>query len=329
MVRCKMIQNKLTVVSGCSGIGGIDAGLKATGRFRTICYIEKEIFCNQVLLERMRDGRLDIAPIYKDFRRFEGRRWRGFVDLFIAGIPCQGHSMAGKRRGKHDERNLWPDMQRIIGEMEPRYFVVENVPGLFVGEQAYGYEILGHGQEIGYCTAKIHLAAKEVGARHRRDRVFIVGVRMADTELCGHIHNESEEQPTERGKYAQRDTITSSQDTTDTDIPPTEHKVQTGWDMFASSCEELSNPLRKRFQRKSREEKKFTRPESANGERRLYWETEPSICRVVDGISSRMDSYLWKERIKSLGNAVVPQVAEKIGELILRIDEKLKEKETD
>ena len=93
------------VLSLCSGIGGLDLGVSgAIPNARTVCYVEREISCCKILAARMRDGCLDDAPIWTDIDTFDGRPWRGVVDCIVAGIPCQGNSLAGNRRLEADPR---------------------------------------------------------------------------------------------------------------------------------------------------------------------------------------------------------------------------------
>lgn len=112
-----------------SGAGGGLLGTKLLG-WRPVCYVEKDPYCQRVLQARIRDGYLDDAPIWDDINTFDGRRWRGCVDIVTAGFPCQPFSMAGRRKGDSDERNLWPDTVRVIREVGPRVVLLENVAGL-------------------------------------------------------------------------------------------------------------------------------------------------------------------------------------------------------
>ncbi len=114
----------------CAGIGGISLGFKRARLARTVCHVEWDQFCARVLQSRMADGRLDDAPIWDDVRTFDGKPWRGRVDVLSAGFPCQPFSQAGEQRGTADERHLWPDVIRIIREVGPGVVVLENVAGL-------------------------------------------------------------------------------------------------------------------------------------------------------------------------------------------------------
>lgn len=107
--------NELALFAGAGGgiLGGILSG------FRTVCAVEIEPYCREVLLRRQRDGVLPLFPIWDDVQTFDGRAWRGLVDVVTAGFPCQPFSVAGKNAGESDERNLWPETIRVIWEVGP------------------------------------------------------------------------------------------------------------------------------------------------------------------------------------------------------------------
>jgi len=122
-----------TEMSLFSGYGGFSLGLRLAypdADFRTVAYIEWDKYCQQVIQARIGDGLLDDAPIWDDIKSFDGRPWRGVVDIITAGFPCQPYSNAGLQKRENDPRNLWGDTLRIIREVGPRLVVLENVPGL-------------------------------------------------------------------------------------------------------------------------------------------------------------------------------------------------------
>ena len=165
----------MNALSLCSGIGGIERGLKRViTDYRTVAYCEADPFCQDVLIRRMQDGWLDRAPIWPDLRTLDGRPWRGRVDLVCAGFPCQPFSVSGKRRGDGDARNLWPDVRRVIAESEPAVVFLENVPGSL----PYFYHVvLPELSGLGYAAQAGLFTAAEVGAPHRRQRIFVVAYR--------------------------------------------------------------------------------------------------------------------------------------------------------
>ena len=170
------------VLSICTGIGGLDLGVRlAVPGSRVVGYVERDSYSAAVIVARMGDEALDEAPIWDDVATFDGRRWRGAVDIVTAGFPCQPWSTAGSRAGTADPRWIWPDIARIIGEVGPEWVFLENVPGLVSGGGLA--EVLGSLATLGFDAEWTSVWASEVGAPHRRERVFILGRRrgVADT----------------------------------------------------------------------------------------------------------------------------------------------------
>lgn len=164
----------LRALSLCSGIGGLDLGVKrALGDgVRTVCYVEREAYAAAVLVARMAESALDAAPVWDDLDTFDARAWRGAVDIVVAGFPCQPWSVAGSRLGTEDERWLWPRIAEIIGDVGPRYAFLENVPGLVNGRGLGA--VLGGLADLGFDAEWTTLRASDVGAPHRRERLFIL-----------------------------------------------------------------------------------------------------------------------------------------------------------
>lgn len=162
-------------LSLCSGIGGLDLGLRlAIPQYKTVCYVEREAYVAAVLVARMHDGALHEAPVWSDIHTFDGRRWRGRVDIVHAGYPCQPFSLAGNRRGEEDPRHLWPSIQRIIGEVEPTLVFCENVPP----HLRCGFDTVVEDMErLGFELAAGVFTAWGCGAPHIRERLFWLGVR--------------------------------------------------------------------------------------------------------------------------------------------------------
>jgi len=165
-------------LSLCSGAGGIDLGLTiAIPGYRTVGHVERETYAAAILVARMEDASLDRAPVWDDVATFDGRPWRGAVDVVTAGYPCQPFSVAGKRRGADDPRHLWPHVARIIGEIEPPFVFLENVAHhLRLGFPEVAAGLVG----MGYRLAAGLFTAAEVGAPHRRERLFILATREGD-----------------------------------------------------------------------------------------------------------------------------------------------------
>jgi len=167
----------------CAGVGGLELGLRlAIGdSYRTVGYVEREAYAAAVLVARMEDAILDKAPIWDDVTTFDGRAWRGLVDVVSAGYPCQPFSVAGKRRGADDPRHLWPHIARIIRECEPVRVFLENVGGhLRLGFREVAEELRG----MGYNVAAGLFTAGEVGAASRRQRLLCLASNNHSTRLA-------------------------------------------------------------------------------------------------------------------------------------------------
>ena len=150
-----------------SGIGGLDLGFERAG-FRIAWMCEKDQFCRRVLARHWPG-----IPIYEDVHDVSAKSVPG-VDVLIGGFPCQPVSVAGKRRGHEDERWLWPEMLRLVRELRPRWVVAENVPGL----RTLGADrVIEDLEESGYAVWPLVVGADDVGAPHRRKRVFLVAHR--------------------------------------------------------------------------------------------------------------------------------------------------------
>lgn len=172
--------NELALFAGAGG------GLLASRwllNWRTVCAVEIDPYRQAVLLARQADGLLDPFPIWPDVRDFDGRPWRGIVDVVTAGFPCQPFSVAGRRRGADDERNRWPDTIRVLREVRPRFALLENVPGLLAHE--YIRTIFGDLAEAGFDAEWCVLGADDVGAPHRRKRLWILAYAAQRTRQRG------------------------------------------------------------------------------------------------------------------------------------------------
>jgi DNA (cytosine-5)-methyltransferase 1 len=154
-----------------AGAGGGILGGMLLGH-TTVCAVELEPYCREVLLQRQRDGILPKFPIWDDVCTFDGTPWRGKVDVVCGGFPCQDISAAGKGAGITGERSgLWGEMARIIGEIRPKYAFVENSPMLTLR----GLDrVLGDLSEMGYDARWGVVGASHVGAPHRRERIWIL-----------------------------------------------------------------------------------------------------------------------------------------------------------
>ena len=156
-----------------------------------VCAVEINEYCQQVLSARQADGTFPWFPIFADVTKFDGRPWRGAVDVVCGGFPCQDISAAGNGDGIDGERSgLWREMARIVGEVRPRYVFVENSP-LLVGRGLA--VVLGDLADMGYDAQWFRLSASDLGAPHQRDRCWLVA-NDRSRRFCGQGEREVEQQ---------------------------------------------------------------------------------------------------------------------------------------
>lgn len=340
----------LRTISLCSGIGGLDLGLDlgatraGLGGSRTVCMVEGEAFAVATLAAQMERGALDAAPIWSDVRTFDARAWRGVVDCVTGGYPCQPFSSAGQRRGESDPRHLWPDVARVLRECGPAICFFENVSGhMSLG----AHEVIGELQTLGYRVACSLWTAQEVGAPHRRERMFIMGLR----ERCVVPDAKSERQqasgiagregaqvamPSGCGddaadahsiglRHAERHRPEGAAVAGHDGAPepladaPRGHAPAGRWPVrgevaFTGSCgSSLADTDGERVEKGGLRPGEGARHSGVDsprdGGRTLsigrgdWWEAEPDVGRVVNGVPARVD------RLRALGNAVVPEQA--------------------
>lgn len=160
--------NELALFAGAGGgiLGGILLG------WRTVCAVEIDPYCRKVLLQRQRDGMLEPFPIWDDVRTFDGKPWRGLVDIVTGGFPCQDISAGNpKAEGISGARSgLWSEMARIVSEVRPHHVFVENSPLLIHRGLAV---VLTDLAEMGYDAKWGIVGAHHVGAVHKRERCFL------------------------------------------------------------------------------------------------------------------------------------------------------------
>ena len=269
-----------TVISFCSGYGGIERGIELAGvEHRVIAYVEIEAFAIANLVAKMEAGKLDPAPIWTDLKTFPAHLFRGAVDIITGGYPCQPFSAAGQRKGEDDPRHLWPTIREHVKTIRPDRCFFENVEGhISLGLSS----VISDLEEDGYAAAWGIFSAREVGAPHQRKRVYI----MADSNGIG----------LEEYEYCKTNVIVKTDFTT----------------------AELADYQSERVQglRASGKQKPGAHGQQEllvrQGKRSEYakWLPEPRVGRVVDGCADRVD------RIRLLGNAVVPQTAAKAWETL-------------
>ena len=166
-----------TILSLFSGVGGLDLGIQlAAPGARVLGYVERDAYAAAVLLARMEGSSLEEALVFiGDICNLCGSQLppAGSVDIICGGIPCQPYSVAGKQLGNDDDRALWPELARVVGECRPAVVFLENVPNFVLGGgfRPLGEELCRLGYEI---EDPLFLAAEDVGACHRRTRVFVL-----------------------------------------------------------------------------------------------------------------------------------------------------------
>ena len=280
-----------------SGIGGFSLGLEAAG-MTTVAFCERDPYGTKILNKHWPD-----VPVHNDVRQLDGTKYAGSIDVVCGGFPCQPFSVAGKQRGKEDDRHLWPEMLRVISESKPRWVIGENVSG-FV-RMALDDVCLDLENE-GYTVRTFVLPACAADARHRRDRVFIVGY--ANSKHGWRDTNRRRESGLEVGRnllaQTRREQVPDSTDRPSKDVA---HATDKGLQGRKISCNTEGEGTHANEQ--------FTGFGYASG--RQEWPSEPAVCRMAHGVPNRVD------RIKALGNAVVPQLIQIIGELVLAADKEM------
>ena len=167
----------------------------------TVCAVEIDPFARSVLLARQRDGCLEPFPIWDDVTTFDGTRWRGHVDVVSGGFPCQDISSAGKGEGIEGKRSgLWTEMARIVGEVQPKFVLVENSPMLVVRGL---HRVLGDLATLGYDARWGIVSAENAGAPHKRERCWILAHsdRERPSEVCKWFHRLSARWSSDTGTW--------------------------------------------------------------------------------------------------------------------------------
>jgi len=324
-----------------SGIGGFSLGLhRASKEFRTVAFCEQDPFCTQILNKHWPD-----VPVYPDIRKLNGKEI-GAIDIICGGFPCQPFSQAGKQRGKDDDRDLWPEMFRIIQELQPhaRWIVAENVAGFVNMELSRTVSDL---EGEGYEVRTFVLGACAVQAPHQRQRCWIVAHAgrfqsgsqkkpkraSSDFARCsGRTYTRSKE---DKGNVSEQDVADSDSRLRETK----DRQLQTGRDTVAQGSQHVADSISQRgCGREAGGEDAENVRQPSGGERARArdtqrgmgdladglsaelldigrtWEVEPDIPRVAVGEKNRV------KKLKALGNSVVPQIPEILGRLIIEIE---------
>jgi DNA (cytosine-5)-methyltransferase 1 len=193
-----------------AGAGGGILGGKLLG-WRTVCAVEWEAYPASVLCARQNDGLLESFPIWDDVQTFDGKPWRGIVDVISGGFPCQDISAAGKGAGIDGERSrMWKEMARIICEVRPKFVFVENSPMLV--HRGLG-TVLGDLAKLGFDAEWGVLGASDIGAKHHRKRIWIVARQQEILSYSEHDRNRWWKQQQESVEETQRSNMANTNDT--------------------------------------------------------------------------------------------------------------------
>ena len=272
----EQIKNKggLNELALFAGAGGGILGSHLLG-WNTICAVERDAYAAQVLAQRQNDGILRPFPIWSDVCSFDGKPWNGIIDVISGGFPCQDISVAGKGAGIEGHRSgLWTEMARIIGEVRPRFVLVENSP-MLVGRGLA--RVIGDLAKMGYDAHWARLSASNFGAPHRRDRLWLV----AHTQGIGLLP---------KGLSSREKTESTLSRIQSQDVGHTSGIRLQGQRQSWFSFDPAENP-------------------EGQTNRTFYervghvWGIESRLGRVADGVAHRVD------RLKASGNGQVPEVA--------------------
>jgi DNA (cytosine-5)-methyltransferase 1 len=288
-----------------SGIGGFDLAAQWLG-WENIFHCEWNPFGQRVLKHYWPN-----ADSHHDITKTNFTQYANRIDILTGGFPCQPYSSAGKRKGKEDERHLWPEMLRVIREVAPRYVVGENVLGLTNWDGGLVFdEVHTDLESAGYEVAAVVIPAAAVNAPHGRDRVWFVAKRVVADAVCGSDGNDGGEIVGAPSKVRRGTSI---------NVP--NQFCGTGFATDASG-----ERLQRRDGQNIREfptthgTEKFGVPTN--------WETfptKPAVCSGNDGVPDQLDGITfskWRfESLKAYGNAIVPQVAYEIFKTIQRIED--------
>ena len=262
-----------------SGIGGFPLGFEWAGLSEPSMFCEIDPWCRQVLRKHW-----PTVPITNDVKELanDPEKLVPDCDILTGGYPCQPFSVAGKQKAHEDDRHLWPYLYQIITRKRPTYAVLENV----YGHIGLGLDtVLLDLEAEGYSTRTFVVPACSVNAPHRRDRLWIVAYSdgkglegrkdSRDSEEEGQINNEQSTRCSDRTTVAYSDSQRGS--------------CRSTW---REDAEDVGQSSRGEGNHRSRVE---------------AWESEPNVGRVANGIPKRVD------RLRGLGNAIVPQIAMQIG----------------
>lgn len=287
-----------------NGIGGFQLAAEWAG-WRNILSVEIDDWCNQVTAHHFPESKQ-----YQNIYDFDGTKWAGKVDVLTGGFPCQPFSAAGKRKGTADDRHLWPEMLRVIGEIKPRWIIGENVLGIVNWSDGMVFDQVHIDLENqGYEVQSFVLPACSVGAPHRRDRIWIVA-----NSNCNEYNYRKDKQIGHNRSWN-----TQAQYTHEQTLRSQSFAVATSGLITNSENVRPKNTI------------SYGKMESGFDRRcdqQNQWHSFPlesPLCNGNDGISEGMDKRSfskWRTNsLKAAGNAIVPQVAYQLMKVINQMEE--------
>lgn len=287
-----------------SGIGGISVALSEW--VRPIAYCEIDRYCQAVLLSRMADRSIALAPLWDDIRTFPYQQFTQLINIIYGGFPCQDISVAGHGKGLAGERSgLYWEIHRLAKEIQPSFIFLENVPAICTRG---GWEVVSSLAEIGYDCRWTTLPACAVGAPHKRERWWLLAYSQ---------HARPSSTPIRRSTEA---SISDSQKGKDLSkqFEGMDRSRNVAMQSFANSQSvSYKQNDKKSLQVSNREEARnqFEREIDRVGYKSYWQEIESPFCGVDDGVPHRA------HRIRSLGNAVVPQCAKKAFKILMGLND--------
>ena len=321
-------KRKLQHLDLFSGIGGFSLGLETAGLADTVAFCDIDKYCHKVLNKHWPH-----VPIFSDIKElnYETLRSNGInnIDIITGGYPCQPFSVAGLKKGEQDPRHLWPEYFRLVKELQPTWVIGENVSG----HVKQGLDtVLEDLESEGYSTRTFSISASGIGANHKRERVWILA-HSGRPLWEGTEFREENENEIRKGNadQSERSSSTSKLNVADSqreglerlsEQSPTFSRENKGTQSRNESGGErsMANSEREGLQRseqyethQGKTETQFSASQSFETTG-LHWSVEPDVGRVVNGVPNRVD------RLKSLGNSLVPQIPFMIANCIKQIE---------
>lgn len=310
----------LTFGSLFAGIGGFDLGFERAG-MRCLWQVEIDSYCNKVLERHWPDVRR-----LRDIRDC-GAHNLAAVDVVCGGFPCQPFSLSGNRRGKSDDRYLWPEMLRVVAELRPSWVVAENVFGFI----SLGLDdALADLEAEGYEAWPIVIPACAVGALHRRDRVFVVALN-SNRKRQGTEHEVRQKDAESNGVCETVSDAVGRRCEPDLAEERSVRESHAGNHVADTDGAGWKSENRRGVVHDTRGycASQVWKTHSALGAVQDWWGIEPGMGRVVDGLSTRLDRFRRRKRLEGLGNALVPQVAQVIGHFLVQADARYRQNDAD